>query len=51
MKTNLENASGLKNVLEDDCAASGQLVSVQKSSVFFSPNTDVEVRERRCVMN
>src|ERR1041385_8172615 len=38
------NAQSLKGILDDYCAASGQMVSPSKSSIFFSPNTDVESR-------
>ena len=50
MKANQHNAAALKSALDLYCAASGQLVSVEKSSIFFSPNTKVEVREHLCTM-
>lgn len=49
MKANMHNAETLKSILDSYCATSGQLVSVDKSSIFFSPNTRVEVREQMCV--
>jgi hypothetical protein len=48
MKADVSNATALRNVLDLYCASSGQLVSEAKSSVFFSPNTRVEVREEIC---
>jgi hypothetical protein len=48
MRADLQNARCLRNILEDYCNASGQLVSGAKSSIFFSPCTRVEVREEVC---
>jgi hypothetical protein len=48
LKADLHNAISLKQVLDTYCANSGQLISVAKSSIFFSPNTTVEVREDMC---
>jgi hypothetical protein len=48
MKADVSNTTALRNVLDLYCASSGQLVSEAKSSVFFSPNTRVEVREEIC---
>lgn len=48
MKENLENANTLKYVLDMYCQSSGQLVSTAKSSIFFSQNTSVLVRENIC---
>jgi hypothetical protein len=45
----LSNATALRNALDMYCASSGQLVSDAKSSIFFSPNTNVLVREEICV--
>jgi hypothetical protein len=49
MSANMTNATALRNALEMYCASSGQLVSDSKSSVFFSPNTHVLIREEVCV--
>ena len=48
MKANQHNAAALKSTLELYCAASGQLVSVEKSSIFFSSNTKVGIKEQLC---
>jgi hypothetical protein len=48
MQANEANAGCLKHILDIYCRASGQLVSTPKSSIFFSPNTHVEVRESIC---
>jgi hypothetical protein len=48
MKADVSNTTALRNVLDLYCASFGQLVSEAKSSVFFSPNTRVEVREEIC---
>ena len=50
MKANLQSAETLKSVLDSYCAASGQMVSVDKSSIFFSPNTGVDTREQMCTI-
>ena len=50
MKANLESEETLKSVLDSYCAASGQMVSVDKSSIFFSPNTGVDTREQMCTI-
>jgi hypothetical protein len=41
LKVDLNNAISLKQVLDTDCENSGQLVSVSKSSIFFSPNVGI----------
>ena len=48
MKANQQNAETLKSILDLYCAASGQMVSVEKSSIFFSPNTSGDIREQIC---
>ncbi|XP_071676904.1 uncharacterized protein [Lolium perenne] len=42
------NATSLQQVLDTYCANSGQLVSLAKSSIFFSPNTNVLTRAEIC---
>jgi hypothetical protein len=48
MKADMNNATSLQHVLDTYCANSGQLVSLAKSSIFFSPNTHVLVRSDIC---
>jgi hypothetical protein len=48
MKADMTNETSLQQVLDSYCANSGQLVSVAKSSVFFSPNTHVILRSEIC---
>ncbi|XP_044432363.1 uncharacterized protein [Triticum aestivum] len=48
MMADMLNDTSLKNALDLYCSSSGQLVSDAKSSVFFSPNTLVEVRVEVC---
>ena len=48
MRANVHNANTLKRVLDTYCGSLGQLVSNAKSSIFFSPNTSVSVREDIC---
>jgi hypothetical protein len=48
LKADMTNATSLQRVLDDYCANSGQLVSVAKSSIFFSPNTGVDTRVEIC---
>ena len=50
MRANAANAEALKAVLASYHAASGQMVSVEKSSIFFSPNTKVEDKVQICTI-
>ena len=50
MKADMKNADTLRNVLFAYCNASGQLVSVEKSRIFFSPNTKVEDKAQICTI-
>lgn len=45
MKADMINATSLRQVLDQYCASSGQLVSEAK---YFSPNIDVSLREEIC---
>lgn len=46
MKANSENSKSLKSILDSYCVASRQLVSVEKSSILFIPDTSGETREQ-----
>jgi hypothetical protein len=48
MKADMNNATSLQQVLDTYCANSGQLVSLAKSSIFFSPNTNTLARAEIC---
>lgn len=48
MKAKTHDANTLKRVLDNYCSSSGQLVSNAKLSIFFSPNTNVSMREDVC---
>jgi hypothetical protein len=48
MRADSQNATCHKNILDEYCAASGQMVSLAKSSVFFSPCTHVDRRVEVC---
>ena len=48
MHANKKNADSLINILNSYCAISGQKVSDAKSSIFFSGNTEVEVKAEVC---
>jgi hypothetical protein len=48
MKADINNATSLQRVLDTYYANSRQLMSLSKSSIFFSPNTDVLMRGEIC---
>lgn len=48
MKADVLNAASLQHVLDTYCHSSGQMVSLSKSSVFFSPNTPATSRTEIC---
>ena len=48
LKADVNNATSLQQILYTYCANSGQLVSVAKSSIFFSPNIHVDARVEIC---
>jgi hypothetical protein len=48
MQADKENAEVLKNLLDRYCSNSGQKISDAKSSIFFSPNTDLDVKVEVC---
>jgi hypothetical protein len=48
IKADMDKATSLQWVLDVYCQNSGQMVSVAKSSIFFSPNTNVLVRADIC---
>ena len=48
MKADTPNAASLQHVFDTYCQSSGKMVSVAKSSIFFSPNTPVISRAEIC---
>jgi len=50
MKADKENAECLASILSTYCANSGQKISEAKSSIYFSKNTEVEVKTEVCQM-
>ena len=48
MKADMKNATSLRQVLDQYCASSGQLVSETKCSIFLSPNVDTELKANVC---
>ena len=48
MKVNVTNVVCLKSILDLYYEASGQQVSVEKSSIFFSPSTKVNMKAKVC---
>jgi hypothetical protein len=48
MKADMDNATSLQQVLDTYCANLGQLVSLAKCSILFSPNTTALMRAEIC---
>ena len=48
MKADMNNATSLKQVLDQYCASSGQVVSEAKCGTYFSPNVSVETKADIC---
>ena len=48
LQADKKNADCLANILNSYCASSGQKISEAKSSIYFSSNTDVEVKTEVC---
>jgi hypothetical protein len=46
VKADMINATSLRHVIDEYCASSGQLVG--KSSIFFSPNVNFDVKAEMC---
>jgi hypothetical protein len=44
----MTNATSLQQVIDTYCVNSGQMVSLSKSSIFFSPNANVMIRAELC---
>lgn len=42
---NRENAVNIRTILDANCKASGQNANLDKSCIFFSPNTSKEEKE------
>lgn len=47
-KANATNCSTIRDLLDEFCSKSRQMVSETKSRVFFSPNVDKDTRESLC---
>jgi hypothetical protein len=50
MRADVANVLSLRQALNKYCEASGQLVSDAKSSIFFSPCTEVDMRVQVCTI-
>lgn len=46
LKATENNCRMIVRILDSYCTASGQLVNFEKSNMFFSPNTPLEVKDR-----
>ncbi|CAL9028853.1 unnamed protein product [Prunus brigantina] len=52
LKATENNCRMIVRILDSYCMASGQLVNFEKSNMFFSPNTPLEVKDRlRAILN
>ena len=49
MHADKKNADCLSNILHRYCSSSGQKLSEAKSSIYFSSNTEVDVKTEVCV--
>ncbi|XP_050379553.1 uncharacterized protein LOC126796882 [Argentina anserina] len=50
MKATLLNCSRVSTVFKDYCLASGQMISTEKSSIYFSPNTPTQLQRLMCLL-
>jgi hypothetical protein len=48
LRADKRNAEKLKSILDEYCANSGQMLSTAKSSIYFSGNTDVDIKVEVC---
>lgn len=48
MIANENNCRTLMNIIDEYCKASGQKVNCGKSTLYFSPNTTKEIKEKVC---
>jgi hypothetical protein len=48
MRADMTNVTSLQRVLDTYCANSGQMVSLDKSSIYFSPNILAILRAEIC---
>ncbi|BFG35167.1 hypothetical protein CerSpe_214410 [Prunus speciosa] len=46
LKVTEENCAAIERILKSYCQASGQVVNFEKSSIYFSPNTPQQLREK-----
>lgn len=47
-KTNISGVESIKDVLSKFCKESGQVVSAEKSRIYFSPNVPSNIKEDIC---
>lgn len=48
LKTTLHNCWNLRKIFKDYCSASGQPINHEKSSIYFSPNTPLQMQLLMC---